>query len=377
MRWLTQLVGATILFLVGVGGLYLAGLGVQREWTQYIAITSWPSVDGTVLSSQIITTRGSKGATNCYADIQYAYVVPSFNSAALRSSRLLPIGDAASDSFSEVNRRVNGFPTGTSVRAFYDPNEPRRAFILRQYQAWPLALINLGIWFVGSAAWLIYRWDTRLLQTSVPIDDQWVRLLPTNTFAEHKGSQVAWGAISSLMAIAPAAHAVIAPADNIGGMFWTVVVVSTAWLGLSTWLAIRWLRIAGAFNEPEVFMTPPNPSPGRRIMIMVEGSLKPGVSGTISATLICERVRSEGSGKHRREVRDRLFTYDAVPAEDDSRGSPAAGLLIDAVIDASTTPTIRSWTKTPRTEWRLDVKLLASSGVRHTAKYPIEVSRVL
>jgi hypothetical protein len=368
---MTKFFSILLILLLGIGGLYLIGLGTERWWAQHVAITSWPSVPGVVTSSQMTTSRGSKGSTNYHAEISYSYWVSTLGSQPLRSTKLLAIGDSHDGDYDTAARRLALFPLNASIKVYHHPGNARDSFILNDYQCWPMAVTNGGFALLACGAWCLFR-NTRTRQTTEPVDDGWVLLRPCDTIAEISGSWTAFAGVSVLLVPPIITHAVVAPSDQLEIGFWIVGGISALWLGFTMFNWLRVWRAARAFNEPEVFLSPPSPAIGEPLTLMIDAPLRPGVEGTASATLICESVRTVGSGKSRREIRDRLFTFEAAQSPNPGPNAAPPSLLIDTILPPSvplSTPTVSG----SRIEWRLDIKLTAGRRVKHTAKYPLEV----
>ena len=86
--------------------------------------SSWPSVSGTVLSSQVVSKPSGRGVAYSPA-IRYRY---SVGGADHEGTRVWVIGDGISQG--SVEAIVAKFPAGSTVPVFYDPSTPTRTVLV-------------------------------------------------------------------------------------------------------------------------------------------------------------------------------------------------------------------------------------------------------
>jgi len=114
------------------------------------ASTSWPSVDGSVISSKVErerTSRRSGGrrrtSTTYGAEVRYRYSVDGNE----YSSDKVSFGDYSSSNRARAQGIVDRYPVGKTVQVYYDPNTPETA-VLESGTSWSCYLpIGLGIIF--------------------------------------------------------------------------------------------------------------------------------------------------------------------------------------------------------------------------------------
>jgi hypothetical protein len=94
-------------------GLALA-LGGAWEERKAMASRRWPTVDGTVVQSRLVSRRGWR------ADVSYAYTVAG---AQYRND------STSLDVFSSERAQVAQYPTGTRVTVHYDPADPATSIL--------------------------------------------------------------------------------------------------------------------------------------------------------------------------------------------------------------------------------------------------------
>jgi len=121
------------------------------------ASTSWPSVEGKVVSSEVErerTSRRSGGrrrtSTTYEAAIHYRYTV---NGTEYSSDRV-SFGEYSSSNRAHAQGIVSRYPAGKTVQVYYDPNDPEVA-VLESGTSWSCYIpIGIGIAFVIVGALL-------------------------------------------------------------------------------------------------------------------------------------------------------------------------------------------------------------------------------
>ncbi len=113
-----------IIFLGAGIGLSYWGYGMLQEAK---ASENWPSVTGTILSSDVSSHRSTSGSgskkktsTVYEASISYKYEV---DGKSYTSSRITA-GDYSSSSSKRAYRMVNKYPKGSNATVYYNPDEP-------------------------------------------------------------------------------------------------------------------------------------------------------------------------------------------------------------------------------------------------------------
>ncbi len=130
-------------------GLILAAVGIGVCGFGYVTLTKakasadWPSIQGTVTSSDVETRRetkgtGSKARTKIkYTPVvHYSYEVDGREHAASRIS----FGGFTSNSSGSAHRVVNRYPVGAEVAIYYDPGDPGTA-VLEPGASWTIYLL--------------------------------------------------------------------------------------------------------------------------------------------------------------------------------------------------------------------------------------------
>ena len=119
----------SIVFLIVGIGLSLYGITIVKDARES---SSWPTVQGTVMSSKVVSERhttgtGSKRRTSILhgADVRYKYIVGSYE----YSSNRISFSDYKSGSKKRAQKIADRYSRGTTVNVHYDPNIPGDAVI--------------------------------------------------------------------------------------------------------------------------------------------------------------------------------------------------------------------------------------------------------
>jgi len=117
----TVFIFSLVFVLAGGATLFLWGIPtIQKAY----ASQSWPSVQGTITVSNLVTNTDSDGTTY-KADIGYNYIA----SEQTQSGTNVTFGAYSSSNASEMRSIVNRYPLGTSVKVYVDPKDPTNSVL--------------------------------------------------------------------------------------------------------------------------------------------------------------------------------------------------------------------------------------------------------
>lgn len=120
------LITTSLLALFALGfGLKLGAESLLDLWFAHQS-TSWPSTDGTILTSRAEKVLSGSTSRQSYwtKDLRYRYAVAGKTYESTRYNA----GDVMSDG--EYRDLEIAFPAGSSTRVFYDPQSPARAVLV-------------------------------------------------------------------------------------------------------------------------------------------------------------------------------------------------------------------------------------------------------
>lgn len=369
LTWIAMFLG-----LVGIAALF--SLGGRMALRQHQAMTGWPEVQGEVLQSKVVTSRTRRGGTNFRADIQYRYDEPGSNVAGTmsrRSRQLLPIWDWMISDQGEAIRRTSRFSLGTTPKVYVNPEDPNDAFILREYQSWPVGIFNAGT--LALIFWLnaLLKIGIDGKEASSTLREGGFRLLgPKETLAQIRRRRLVCFAASCLMPIAPGLYALLGGPDAIGWLFWITAGVSVLAPMVVGVFALQAWRRCGWIGEPTVLVSPTPVTTGGEVLIVAEVESFKDATSSFSLRLVCERLRRERRGKSSMVVRDPLGAW-ALPAINlNTPGQEPASLTLNTLLP-SDLPGSGDGVSFPRVEWTIEIDIVGTAGLSHKARYPLKV----
>jgi hypothetical protein len=133
------------------------------------ASAHWPSVRGTIQTSRVAESRGSKGRRNYTAEVQYIYTVGDRS----YSGNTVWFGDTfKSSSSSQARETVQQFRPGSKVPVYHDPERPAVAVLQPGVFRSSYVLYSLG-WAVtglGCIFNVVSMFNRRALRTQ-PLEE--------------------------------------------------------------------------------------------------------------------------------------------------------------------------------------------------------------
>ncbi len=95
--------------------------------TEGKASESWPQVSGKILSSQVVTSKGSDNQTMYQPEIRFTYEVSGKSYESNQINVSPPVSSGSSGSSYEM---VDQFPRGKEVPVYYNPDKPSFAILM-------------------------------------------------------------------------------------------------------------------------------------------------------------------------------------------------------------------------------------------------------
>ncbi len=369
LMWIAMLLG-----LAGIAA--LLSFGGYMAWRQHQAMTTWTEVQGEVMTSRVVTSRGRKGSTNYRAEIRYRYDEPGSKLAgtmARSSMQVLPIWDWMPSSQSEAMSRVIAFGAGSKPKVWINPEDPNDAFILREYQSWPIGIFNAGI--LALVFWLsaLMKIGIDGKEASSTLREGGFRLLgPKETLAQIRRRWLMCLGASCLLPIAPGLYALLGGPDAIGWLFWITVGLSTVTLFIVGVQAMQAWRRCAWIGEPTVLVSPTPVTTGGEVLIVAEVESFKDSTSSFACRLVCERLRKERRGKSTVVVRDPLGAWGAPTINLNPRGQEPASQTLNMILP-NDLPGSGDGVSFPRVEWTIEIDIVGTAGLRHTARYPLKV----
>src|SRR5437867_10319975 len=139
-----------IVCVLGAGVAVAMVIGNIAMTGEIEASGGWPSVNGTVVSSDIIEERGRHDYYTVRA--QYDYEV---GGVVRHGNRVAFYGNGNFDHAADAHAWIARYPRGAQVDVYYDPNKPEEAVLIRGGQGIGVGVIvifaGLGLAFVAGA----------------------------------------------------------------------------------------------------------------------------------------------------------------------------------------------------------------------------------
>jgi len=153
--------GSLVIGAMFIGAGYFVTHLAMNSYQMGQASKVWPTVQGGVIHSKVITSHNSKGKTHYSADVQYAYRTGGKE---YKSNKIeATAGTSSSSDSSGAYEVVNQYPVGRTVSVHYDPVKPWVAVLqpgIAQSTYW---LFGIGGLFMFLGAWVALSGIARAL----------------------------------------------------------------------------------------------------------------------------------------------------------------------------------------------------------------------
>ena len=164
--------GLTILMMIVAPLVFSIGQ-FRNAQRQHRIVTTYIPVDATVISARVYEYRGSKGYRSYWPEVEYKYEV-GHNT--YTSQRYAPVH--ISGSVDWANGVVARFTVGGSCQAYYDPENPSQAVLIRKYSIEPYFYLLLGgFCLCGGSFMALLAWQIRE-KDPIPVEGGWFEIKP-------------------------------------------------------------------------------------------------------------------------------------------------------------------------------------------------------
>jgi hypothetical protein len=144
-RRANPLIGVLIMPIFFIAGIFLAKYG-GSVLDNAKASAEWPTVQGTVMHSDVVRERGTgdnRGKYHYEADVMFEFELDGQT----YSSNNVSFGEYASSQASHAREIVRRYPEGSRVTVYYNPEDPDTA-VLEPGVSWSsYILLGMGILF--------------------------------------------------------------------------------------------------------------------------------------------------------------------------------------------------------------------------------------
>lgn len=140
-------------FFLAIGGTMMAALFWMLIISDAREARSWPTVTGTVVTSQVMSQVDREGAATYGARVLYEYQV---DDQTYQSSKIT-VADGTSSRSRAAEAIVDRYPTGSEITVYYNPRVPQSS-LLETSVPQPLQLIfYLGLVLAGFGILIMVR----------------------------------------------------------------------------------------------------------------------------------------------------------------------------------------------------------------------------
>jgi hypothetical protein len=119
------------------------GVGGWLEYVQYSRLNTYRPAAAVVLTSTVISHKGSKGGTTWAPAVSYRYTVSDHEFVGMQ---VTPINESRSGKWAfKISARYH---PGDATTAYYDPDRPDQAFLVHEASWFPLLFIGMPFAFL-------------------------------------------------------------------------------------------------------------------------------------------------------------------------------------------------------------------------------------
>jgi len=357
--------------------LLFIGIGTYQVYDQHCKITTFQPVRATVMDTRIEqrTSRDSDGRTQTTYKpvVKYRYEV---NGRSYTAQSVTPIGLSAGRAWAQ--RIIDRYPKGTTTTAYYNPENPGEAFLLRQYSFFPYVFVLFPMLFLAAAALMSVQSRTSLRRPARPRlrTAGWFEIKPLLPIATrfrtalivavvwHGVGVLAWGHYFTVAGRPYELFAIIATA-----VYEALGMIPAGFAAYYYFLG-RNVRDAGLRLNAETFVL------GRPITAKVELPVRKGLYlEQLSLALICDRTtRTRRANKTTITTQacyeDRTTVLEQQQAHAGETLAGTATLSVPADQPPSSPPRQKAY---PRYAWRIEVHARIADSPDYRGRFPIIV----
>jgi hypothetical protein len=342
-------------------------------WNQHHRITTYQPVAATVLAARVErhVSHDRNGTSVTYSPVvEYRYEVAG---RAHQSDTVLPLSINSTRSWAQSI--VDRYPSGKTTEAYYNPRDPTRAFLFKQYSFFPYFFLLFSMIFLAVAGFVGSATSSSKPPSPPALrPDGWHELKPASTVtARGRRSLVVTGAWL-IVGLSGAGHYFSAATPP----YETMAIVSTLIYGLlgciPLGVAVYYLLLRRRMSEAKLFINAPQVSLGQEVALLAQQAASRELQiDELTVSLVCDIDTREKSGgktrystvEHFRETISLLKNRHVRPREP---LSATCTLTVPSDRQPSTPPGYKDY---PRYRWQIEAHTRIAQSPDYRAQFPL------
>ena len=357
--------------------LIFVAVGTYMAASQHQKITTWQPVQATVLSARVEqhTSRDSDGrsSTTYKPVIEYRYEV---DGRSYTCDKVTPLSETRSGGW--ARRIANRYKAGRACEAYYDPQAPAEAFLVREYSFFPYLFILFPVPFlaIGAGVHIAVGASQGAPPEPVPCGGGWYEIKPTSRIADRRRAALLVTVVWHGVGVLACGHFFTAagPPYETLSIVCTLIYEALGCIPLS--LAIYYHLLGRQFGDASVSVNAPEFARGDQFAVYAQQPVYlPVLILEMSVGLVCEKTTQEKRGSK--------TTISAHPdyerwatALENYNAKPGDTLVADQTLpipedkNPSSPPGCKGY---PRYAWRVELVTRVAGKPDYRAKFPITV----
>jgi hypothetical protein len=357
--------------LMGAGAL---GYGSYAILDQHARLNRCQSVEATIIASRVESTP-TQHVTEHKPVVRFKYHV---DGTWFDCEQATPGDESGRHDW--ANRIVNRYPAGAHVTAYYDPQDPAYAFLVRRYDAIPYVAYLFGPLALGGGI-MIIREAAKSRRGPPPpheVGDGWYQLTPPTTLRKAKRFLLGLGLIWQILGAPAWLHYLSvceAPTPLLFVVYLPIYLgAGCTLLALGTYAALVLLKL----DDAVVLIHPARPRTGEALDVRVEQPVRqPVVVKSLDISLVCREAKRMWIHGAPQEHTTKIFTAKASTLADHAAGGDEmlvadVTLFVPDTCRPSTLPADRSKV---RYLWDLNLKTRLRGWLPYTDKFSLTMEQ--
>ncbi len=352
------------------------GVGGYMVWNQHHKITTYRPVAAEVLSKDIEVhrSRNSDGRTSTsYKPIvEYRYQVDGTTH---ECDVVTPLDESATQGW--ARETINRYQVGQQTEAYYNPDDPDEAFLIKQYSFFPyifllspMVFLSIGIGAgVGVGIW-------RKKGDPWPVAGDWFELQPTTRIRDRRSGVLMVATLWYVVGVLVCGHYFRA-AEPPYGLFALIPTIVYALLGLvPVAMFVYYIRLGRSLADAYLLIDTQRPTLGESLTVHVEQDVYTGLHvNELTIALVCEETRKYKS-RRKTTISSSTCWEERVPVIQDYQTGPGETLTAEHTFhfpEGAKPTSPPRYKPYPRHAWRVEVATDIPNHPDYSASFPVIV----